>query len=117
MNDFIIKTGEKCVGWAFKNPKQFYVYSLLFLSASFVGVLIQGIFFPSDMTFKIRTPVLYSKSSVTPSALGNNNKQMEKIVQELKTLKGKRDRDELKHEDSLRIEYLFNQYQHLKNGH
>ena len=40
---------------------------------------------------------------------------MGKIVSELKLLKMKRDRKELKKEDSLRIEYLFNQYQQLKN--
>jgi hypothetical protein len=39
---------------------------------------------------------------------------MEKIVNELKLLKVKRDRKELQKEDSLRIEYLFNQYQKLK---
>jgi hypothetical protein len=42
---------------------------------------------------------------------------MEKIVNELKTLKVKRDQNALKKEDSLRIDYLFNQYQKLKNGH
>ena len=45
----------------------------------------------------------------------NNDKEMEKIVNELKLLKMKSDRKELKKEDSLRIEYLFNQYQKLKN--
>lgn len=41
---------------------------------------------------------------------------MEKIVNELKLLKVKRDRNELQKEDSLRIEYLFDQFQKLKNG-
>ena len=41
---------------------------------------------------------------------------MEKIVNELKLLKVKRDHQELQKEDSLRIEYLFNQFQKLKNG-
>lgn len=42
---------------------------------------------------------------------------MKKIVVELQSLKDKRDQQKLRKEDSLRIEYLFNQYQHLKNGH
>lgn len=46
-----------------------------------------------------------------------NSKEMEKIVNELQLLKAKRDRGELLKVDSLRIEYLFNQYQSLKNGH
>lgn len=117
MKAFYIKTKEKCLDWLVKNPKRFFMYSMIFLFSSFIVSIVQGVFFPSDMKFKSMPPVLYSKSSVTQSALVNNNKQMEKIVDELKVLKGKRDRKELKQEDSLRIEYLFNQYQHLKNGH
>jgi hypothetical protein len=41
---------------------------------------------------------------------------MEKIVDELKLLKEKRDRNALQKEDSLRIEFLFNRYQQLKNA-
>ena len=88
---------------------------MLFLSVSFIGSLIQGIFFPSDNAFKIRPPILYSKSKMVQNSTANNEKEMEKIVNELKLLKMKRDRKELKKEDSLRIEYLFNQYQKLKN--
>ena len=90
---------------------------MLFLSVSFIGSLIQGIFFPSDNAFKIRPPILYSKSKMVQNSTANNEKEMEKIVNELKLLKMKRDRKELKKEDSLRIEYLFNQYQKLKNGY
>ena len=41
-------------------------------------------------------------------------KRDEKIVEELKILKVKRDERQLQKQDSLRIEYLFNQYQQLK---
>jgi hypothetical protein len=41
---------------------------------------------------------------------------MENIVEELKILKLKRDRNELRKEDSMRIEYLYSQYQKLKNS-
>ena len=41
---------------------------------------------------------------------------MAKIVNELKSLKVKSDHRELQKEDSLRIDYLFNQYQKLKNA-
>ena len=88
---------------------------MLFLSVSFVGSLIQGVFFPSDNAFKIKPPILYSKSKMVQNSTANNEKEMKKIVNELKLLKIKRDRKELKKEDSLRIEYLFNQYQKMKN--
>ena len=110
-------TEQKWMNWAVKNPKKFYIYSIIFLSVSFIGSMIQGIFFPSDATFKIKPPTLYSKSLTTENNFKNNEKEMANIVNELKTLKVKRDRNALQKEDSLRIEYLYNQYQKLKNGH
>ena len=88
---------------------------MVFLSVSFIGSLIQGIFFPSDNAFKIKPPILYSKSQMEQNTNVNNEKEMEKIVNELKSLKVKSDRKELQKEDSLRIDYLFNQYQKLRN--
>ncbi len=114
MNIPLKQTGQKWLNWATRNPKKFFTYSMLFLSVSFIGSLFQGIFFPSDNAFKIKPPILYSKSKLEQNSTANNEKEMEKIVNELKLLKMKRDRKELKKEDSLRIEYLFNQYQKLK---
>ena len=90
---------------------------MVFLSVSLIGSLIQGIFFPSDNAFKIKPPILYSKSKMEQNTSVNNEKEMEKIVNELKLLKVKSDRKELQKEDSLRIDYLFNQYQKLRNEH
>ncbi len=117
MNSILKQKGQEWLNWAIQNPKKFFICSMLFLSVSFIGSLIQGIFFPSDNAFKIRPPILYSKSKMVQNSTANNEKEMEKIVNELKLLKMKRDRKELKKEDSLRIEYLFNQYQKLKNGY
>lgn len=116
MNALLKQTGQKYLAWAVKNPKKFFTYSMVFLSVSFVISLLRGIFFPSETTFKIKTPILYSKNPVEATAI-NNEKEMGKIVSELKTLKVKNDRKELLKEDSIRIEYLYNQYQQLKNGH
>ena len=117
MSTFLNKiTGQKWMKWAVQNPKKFFTYSMVFLSASFIGSLIQGIFFPSETAFKIKPPILYSKSQISKDTLEKKERKMEKIVTELKSLKAKNDRKELQKEDSLRIEYLFNQYQQLKNG-
>lgn len=117
MKAYIQNTAKKWLGWSVENPKKFFTYSMIFLSVSFLISILQGIFFPSDMTFKIKPPILYSKSSVTQNNQTKNSKEMEKIVGELQLLKAKRDRGELLKLDSLRIEYLFNQYQNFKNGH
>lgn len=115
MSTFFKQTGQNWLNWAVNNPKKFFTYSMLFLSVSFAISMIQGIFFPSETTFKIKPPVLYSKSNTNQNTKVNNEKEMEKIVTELKALKVKRDSHALQKEDSLRIEYLFNQFQQLKN--
>ena len=116
MNTTLKKTGQKWLNWATQHPKKFFIYSMVFLSVSFIGSLIQGIFFPSESSFKIKPPILYSKSKMEQNATVNNEKELEKIVNELKSLKVKSDRKQLQKEDSLRIDYLFNQYQKLKNA-
>jgi len=117
MGNSLKLTDQKWFHWVVNNPKKFFTYSMIFLSVSFIGSLIQGIFFPSDTAFKIKPPILYSKSQTTKNIIVNNDKEMGKIVNELKTLKIKRDQQTLEKKDSLRIEYLFNQFQKLKNGH
>lgn len=117
MNAFIKHKGQKWLGFVVKNPKRFYMYSMIFLSVSFFGSLIQGIFFPSDKSFRIKPPLLYSDQNVGNSTISLQDEEMKKIIGELKLLKVKRDRNALHKEDSLRIEFLFNQYQQLKHGH
>ena len=116
MNTTLKQTGQKWLNWASQHPKKFFIYSMVFLSVSFIGSLIQGIFLHSDNDFKIKRPILESKSKMEKNTSVNNEKEMEKIVNELKLLKVKSDRRELQKEDSLRIDYLFNQYQKLRNG-
>ena len=101
--------------WIVHHPKKFFTYSMIFLSVSFVGSLIPCIFFPLRTVFKIKSPTLYSKSQMPQNPNVNNEKEMKKIVEELKILKVKRYERQLQKQDSLRIEYLFNQYQQLKN--
>lgn len=115
MNTSLKQIGQKWLIWMAKNPKKFYAYSMVFLAISFMSSLLQGIFFPSETIFRIKPPVLYSQNQTTKNQTISQEKDMEKIVNELKALKIKRDRNALQKQDSLRIEYLYNQYQQLKN--
>lgn len=117
MGNLLRLQDRKWFSWMVNNPKKVYIYLMIFLSVSYIGSLIQGIFFPSETNFKLRPPVLYNKSQVEQNITVNKEKEMEKIVNELKVLKIKRDQKALQKKDSLRIEYLFNQYEELKNGH
>jgi hypothetical protein len=56
-----------------KSEKVFHLFDG-FLSVSFIGSLIQGIFFRADNAFKIKPPILYSKSKMEQ----NTNKTMKK---------------------------------------
>lgn len=117
MKAFLKNTAKKWLRWSVENPKKFYMYSMIFLSVSLIISISQAIIFPSDMTFRIKPPILYSKSSAGHQSQSKSGKVVQDIVSELQMLKEKRDRGELLKEDSLRIEYLFNQYQNLKNEH
>ncbi|MCC2590386.1 hypothetical protein [Chryseobacterium sp. MFBS3-17] len=114
MNTSLKQIGQKWLIWMTKNPKKFYVSCVIFLSVSFLASMIQGIFFPSETIFRIKPPILYSQNQPTKKQTISQEKDMEKIVNELKGLKIKRDRNALQKQDSLRIEYLYNQYQQLK---
>lgn len=116
MNAFIKQTAQKWLDRVAKNPKRFFTYSMIFLSLSFIGSLIQGIFFPSDETFTINPPVLYSNNGISQNSASVQDKEREKIVSEMKLLKEKRDRNALQKEDSMRIEFLFNRFQQLKKS-
>lgn len=116
MNAFTKQTGQKWLERVAKNPKRFFTYSMIILSVSFIGSLIQGIFFPSRKTFTIKPPVLYSNTGIIQNSAFVKEKEMEKIVSEMKLLKEKRDRNALQKEDSLRIEFLFSRFQQLKNS-
>ena len=82
METTLKQKGQKWLQWAVHNPKKFFTYSMILLSVSFIGSLIQGIFFPSETAFKIRPPVLYSKSKMSQNPPVNNDKEMEKILDE-----------------------------------
>lgn len=117
MTEVLKNKGLQCLAWAVNNPKKFFIGAMLFLSVSFVGSLIQGIFFPSKTNFNSKPPIMVSKSSLPETNGIQKDKEMEKIVDELKELKVKRDQSNLQRTDSLRIEYLYNEYQKLKNGY
>ena len=117
METILKRKGQKWLQWAVQHPQKFFLYSMIILSVSFIGSLIQGVFFPSDNTFKITPPLLYSNRKASQNLTANDDKEMKKIVTEMKSLKVKRDQNALQKADSIRIDYLFNQYQKLKDGH
>jgi hypothetical protein len=84
-NEYFIQTSrQKCLQWIVHHPKKFFAYSMIFLSVSFIGSLIQGIFFPSETVFTIKPPVLYSKSQKEQNPTVNNEKRWKRLWKSLK---------------------------------
>ena len=104
-------------------PKKVYMCSMIFLTASFIISMTYSILTYSDNSNNsnliVTSSVPYAKSNeneINTIKMKQNTVKMEKIVNELKMFKEKNDRQLLTKEDSVRIDYLYNQYQNLKNG-
>jgi hypothetical protein len=106
---------ETSVGkWLYANPKKFYFYAMTFLVLSFIGSTIWDIRL-SQQANNGMIPMLYEQSSKIIRQNENRQEQMQNITEELKGYKAKRELGELTPSDSLRIEFLYQQYQTLQN--
>lgn len=99
-----------------KHPKQFFIYGMIFLSVSYFRMLIQGVFFPKKAEQSFKIPILYSKSDIEKGKITAKEKKIDKIMNELKLYQEKSKNNALTKEDTLRMNYLYNQYKNLKNG-
>lgn len=102
--------------WIIKHPKKVYRYVMFILSISFGLIFFQYYYLTPTTSTKNNIPRMYSESDQVKAKMDNTENKMENIVKELQLMKGKRKKGPLTKNDSLRIEYLFNQYQTLKNG-
>ncbi len=100
--------------WLKKHPKQTYMYALGLLLLSFVSFISEAIFFEPKSHSII--PTVLGKSDVylnqQKEKISRNNTKIKKIIKELKEFQHK---ENLVKNDSIRIEYLLNQYQRLRN--
>lgn len=103
--------------YVFARPKMVYTYLMGFLILSFSFPFVQYYFVTPKPPKTFSVPNLYSESDRSKSDFDKKEQLMENVVIELQRFKRKRENGPLTKNDSLRIEYLYNQYQHLKNGH
>lgn len=105
--------------WITSNPKKFYFYAMILLVVSFVANTIFDIYAYKTENRKPQfiVPSLYRGTDAVASEYENRLKEMETIAQELAEFKSKHKQGTaFTPADSLRIEYLYEQYQTLKNG-
>ena len=102
--------------WIYRHPKKVYRYVMVVLVISFGLIFIQYYFFAPKISTGNKIPTMYSESDQVKADMDKKDQKMNVIVNELQSLKKKRESGPLSKNDSLRIEYLFNQYQKLKDG-
>ncbi len=101
--------------WARENPKKLYQYVMIFFGLLLVLNITLDFFVSKEKKQKDFLPMLYTKSDEAINQYTNKEKRLESIVEELKGLQIKREAGTLSSGDSLRVEFLYHQYQSLKN--
>lgn len=102
--------------WVFANPKKVYKYSMIVILISFLFTTLQYIFFPPDFKVQTLVPSMYSKSDDFKAKEQMKEIEMGRIVKEMQALKKKSTDAPLSNADSIRLKYLYNEYQKVKNG-
>lgn len=105
--------------WAEKRPKQIYIGGMIILFLCFSISLIKDIFFPSEnllvKTYGQSSSMLEATKMKNQQLQHKNTAKMEKIVKELEVYQKKYQEQGLDKTDSVRVEYLYNEYIQLKN--
>lgn len=96
-------------------PKKFFYIFLGLIILSTVFNIIKEVYFPSKIDFTT-IPSLYAQSDKTKEEINLKEQKLEQIVKELKQFKAKNEKQELSAQDSIRVEYLYNEYKKIKDG-
>ncbi len=116
MKDLLLNKAENLKTKVFAKPKKVFAGAVAVMILSLIFSILQYCFFPPKVSLGESIPVFYSKSEKVKSKLEHNEKEMEKVVSELAAYQQKSREETLTKSDSIRIEYLYQQYQKLKNG-
>ncbi len=100
--------------WINKYPKQFYKYSLILLLISLIFFVIEIFFVPRTLFSEKTEPLLFNNSDkyIKSRTSKDKQKKLKKVMEELEEFQIKETLDK---SDSIRIEYLLNQYNILKH--
>lgn len=102
--------------WATQNPKKVYIYAWTIIILSiFINIVVES-FIPKKVDNNFFMPTLFNESEKKILEYKSLQLQKEKILKEFEQLKQKRDKIGLNKNDSLRVEYLYNEYNKLNNG-
>lgn len=101
--------------WVYTNPKKVYKYSMIIIVISFVFSTLQYFLFPQEVKYKSLVPSIYSQSDNFKNNEAKKEGKIEKIMVEMKSLKEKHESVGLDENDKIRLKYLNNQLEKIKN--
>ena len=101
---------DSLLSWANEQnrPKKILICSLVLLVLSGIFAVVREIYFPPKVTLT-SIPNFYTQSDK------EKEKRLEKVMKELHSFQEKEKMKSLTKNDSMRIEYLYNEYKKLKN--
>lgn len=95
-----------------RRPKKILYFFLGFLLLSSVFAIVKEIYFPPQTTFT-SIPMIYAESDKEKAKFQLKEAELEKVMKEIYQFQQKQ--VGLTKSDSVRIEYLYNEYKKLKN--
>mgnify|MGYP003691319891 CR=1 FL=1 len=95
-------------------PKKILFCFLVFLVLSGIFAIVREIYFPPKITFT-NIPNFYTQSDKEKEKIHLKEARLEKVMKELHSFQEKEKMKSLTKNDSMRIEYLYNEYKKLKN--
>ena len=107
---------DSLLSWANEQsrPKKILIYFLVFLVLSGIFAIVREIYFPPKITFT-NIPNFYTQSDKEKEKFHLKEARLEKVMKELHSFQEKEKMKSLTKNDSMRIEYLYNEYKKLKN--
>lgn len=107
---------KQYVHWANEEnrPKKFLIFFLIFLFLSSIFAVVREIYFPPQATFT-SIPMMYAESDKEKAKFQLKEAELEKVMKEIYQFQQKQKQVGLTKSDSVRIEYLYNEYKKLKN--
>ena len=107
---------NQALSWANgeKRPKKFLIFFLVILALSSIFSIVREMYFPPKITFN-SIPTLYAQSDKEKEKFHLKEVELEKVMKEIHQFQQKQKHMGLTKSDSVRIEYLYNEYKKLKN--
>lgn len=105
---------EQIICWFKERPKKVFISFMAISILSLIISMIAEIYFPPNPSL-VSLPKFYAESELKKEEMSKNEEKINKIMQEVENINKKIENGTISKKDSMRIEYLYEQYKTLKN--